>query len=751
LTVLDVTAAEEHAEQGLAHWTRLLCVLFFFSGFPALIYQLTWQRALFRTFGVNIESVTIVVTAFMLGLGIGSLAGGWLSKRRLPLLPLLAVIEVMTAAFGLFSLAIFDRVGELAAPLSLTATAAVTLTLVLVPTLLMGATLPILVGHLVRRSPNVGSAVGLLYYVNTLGAGVACFVAIILVFPFLGMQGAVNLAVALNVAVAAGALAAHVSDRRNPALAAADAAPAIAPAEKPVLGFIPVLALACAGGFVSLSYEIFFFRTMSYATGSSATAFGATLGAFLIGLASGSRQAGRSCSESDDDPVARVVLEVTIANLVGCLFLPVLGLLSWAGGSVVGLGLLMVYLVARFWGSFLPNLAALGIAADAGAGMRTALLYLANILGAAAGSIITGFVLMDVLTLTGIAGWLVLIGLLTAIAVFTVVPVASQRKNTLATGAAALGLITVLANPVLNADILERLAPKGFERDTFVNLVENRSGIVTVDRAGTVFGNGMYDGRVSTDLVKDNNGIVRPYALSLFHPAPRHVLMIGFSSGSWAQVIASNPAVRTLTIVEINPGYVTLAAEAPEVASVLDNPKVTIITDDGRRWLKRNGRKFDAIVSNTTWHFRANVTNLLSAEFLALVNEHLKPGGIFFYNTTGSDRVLRTGCAAFPHGARFVNHLVVSASPIEWDFQRWQRVLAAYLIDGKPALDLGRAPDQAVLEQLMAWEASLVLGADQGPERPIETCRDILARTEGRTIVTDDNMGSEWRNFLGLE
>ena len=60
----------------------MLCVLFFFSGFPALIYQLTWQRQLFLIFGVNIESVTIVVTAFMLGLGLGSLAGGWLSDRR---------------------------------------------------------------------------------------------------------------------------------------------------------------------------------------------------------------------------------------------------------------------------------------------------------------------------------------------------------------------------------------------------------------------------------------------------------------------------------------------------------------------------------------------------------------------------------------------------------------------------------------------------------------------------------------------
>ena len=89
-------------------------------------------------------------------------------------------------------------------------------------------------------------------------------------------------------------------------------------------------------------------------------------------------------------------------------------------------------------------------------------------------------------------------------------------------------------------------------------------------------------------------------------------------------------------------------------------------------------------MSNTTWHFRANVTNLLSAEFLALIKEHLNPGGVFFYNTTDSDRVQRTGCLAFPHGARFTNHMVVSSAPIAWDFARWRRVLEAYRIDGQP-------------------------------------------------------------------
>src|SRR5438034_10041333 len=103
MTTLDLTATGKRTSAGesLDRWTRVLCVLFFFSGFPALIYQLTWQRALFRIFGVNIESVTIVVTAFLLGLGLGSLAGGWLSKRRgVPLLPLLAAIDLLTASFG---------------------------------------------------------------------------------------------------------------------------------------------------------------------------------------------------------------------------------------------------------------------------------------------------------------------------------------------------------------------------------------------------------------------------------------------------------------------------------------------------------------------------------------------------------------------------------------------------------------------------------------------------------------------------
>ena len=268
-------------------------------------------------------------------------------------------------------------------------------------------------------------------------------------------------------------------------------------------------------------------------------------------------------------------------------------------------------------------------------------------------------------------------------------------------GAIAIGILIAgaIANPVIASRVLENIQSKGTADHDFAHVVENRSGIITVDTDGTVYGNGMYDGRFNTDLKTDLNGIIRPYALSLFHPAPRDVLMIGLSSGSWAQVIASNPAVASLTIVEINRGYLELIKAQPDVQSILRNPKVRIIEDDGRRWLGHHPEmRFDAIVSNTTWHFRANITNLLSLEFLELVKQHLNPGGVFFYNTTDSRRAQRTACTAFPYGARFINHMVVSQTPIAWDFSRWRTVLENYKIDGKPEFDLKDAADRSRIE-----------------------------------------------------
>jgi len=478
-----------------------------------------------------------------------------------------------------------------------------------------------------------------------------------------------------------------------------------------------------------------------------------TLSAFLVGLASGARQAGQHCATgSREQAIRRAIAGLMTGSLVGFLFLPLLDHLAWLDRGILGLALLMVYLVARCWGTLLPYLADLGIKADASSGMHTAFLYLANILGAAAGSVLTGFVVMDRLGLIALAVALVGAGMLCVILLIAAAKVSERERLAYGGMALALSLSAIFFIPRWSCCVLESLQWKGSAlAKPFTHVIENRSGIITVDTDRTVFGNGMYDGHFNVDLKNDNNGIVRPYALSLFHPAPRDVLMIGLSSASWAQVIANNPAVRTLTVIEINPGYAMLIAQVPEVASLLSNPKVTIITNDGRRWLNLNPKRhFDAIVSNTTWYFRANVTNLLSVEFFALVKDHLNPGGIFFYNTTDSARAQRTGCLVFGNGARFTNHMVVSPAPIAWDFQRWRRILETYRIDGQPQFNPSRSEDSVLLDKAEAMAASLTSTAPYD-ERPIEPCSDVLTRTAGKEIMTDDNMGSEWRYFLGLD
>jgi predicted membrane-bound spermidine synthase len=186
----------------------LLATLFFLSGFAALVYQLIWHRALYAIYGIDITSVTMVVTAFMLGLGCGSVLGGVLSRPgRRGLLGTFAALEFGIGAFGYLSLDLFAWAGTFTLDVSGVGTAWVTFLLVLLPTTLMGASLPILVAFATRRSGSVGRSVGLLYFANTLGGALGCYAAAALLLGFLGLKASTQVASAVNVALGVAVLA----------------------------------------------------------------------------------------------------------------------------------------------------------------------------------------------------------------------------------------------------------------------------------------------------------------------------------------------------------------------------------------------------------------------------------------------------------------------------------------------------------------------------------------------------------------
>lgn len=181
----------------------LLNALFFASGVAALTYQVAWQRILFAAFGTDLESVTIVVAAFMLGLGVGALIGGWAADvwptRRLMLF---ALSEGGIGFFGMFSPALLKWAGGSFALWPLAGIAAVNFVLVLVPTVLMGATLPILIAHVTRLCGHVGHATGYLYALNTLGAALGSLLAGFFLFQYVTLNQAIWLAAGINLGAA---------------------------------------------------------------------------------------------------------------------------------------------------------------------------------------------------------------------------------------------------------------------------------------------------------------------------------------------------------------------------------------------------------------------------------------------------------------------------------------------------------------------------------------------------------------------
>ena len=744
-----------------------LYVLFFFSGFPALLYQIVWQRALFSIYGVNIQSVTMVVTAFMLGLGLGSLAGGRISTQsRLPLLVIFGIVELGISVFGMVSLPLFHWVARFTAGAPPLETAIVTFLLLFIPTSLMGSTLPVLVTHVVKTSGNVGRSVGQLYFVNTLGSALACFVAAAFLMRLLGESGSVMSAAGLNGCIGIAVLGLHFLAPPHGVMPPPAGDPVSSPDQSPDLpgpseaeaglaagrnGPVPFffgMITAALAGFIALGYEILWYRVISFTSGGLAKSFAVLLGTYLAGIASGSALAQKLCQRRTHPP-ARSYLTwmgvfIVAANLAGFMVVPFMANTAawwgWAGG------LPLVFAAAALLGAVFPLIAHATMAADAHSGEHVSYLYLSNIIGSAAGSFVVGFILMDVLPLQKISAGLGMLGVLTGAALLAASRVSRVRLMTSLGSCAVIIAAMGLSAPALFNHVYEKLQLKrGWSEGSpgFTHVVETRSGVITVTPDKTIFGGGIYDGKFNTGLVHDSNLIVRAYAIGAFHPAPRNVLMVGLSSGSWAQVIASHPQVEKLTIIEINPGYLELIPQYPEVASVLKNPRVEIIIDDGRRWMLRNpGRKFDLIVMNSTYHWRSHATNLLSREFLELVRRHLNPGGVHYYNTTQSLDVLKTGATVFPYSLRVMNFLAVSDSPLHIDKDRWEKTLLDYRIDGQPLLDMNRAADRKALQDAMD------LAANAGPSlqwEAIEYGASFLPRLQNQRIVTDDNMGSEWQ------
>lgn len=517
------------------------------------------------------------------------------------------------------------------------------------------------------------------------------------------------------------------------------------------MSFGLALVVAAASGFIALSYEILWYRVISFASWGLPGAFGLLLAAYLFGLALGARIAGAMCR--DDEKAAgdrrhlrRLAGFAFVANIVAWLVVPAFGWSAkrWDWPPV----LVAVAVAAALLGAILPLVAHFGIKPDDRAGANISYVYLANIVGSAAGSLLTGFVFLDLWPLEKAGAVVTALGMTLVV---LLVALSAGRRVARGAGVAATicaGILVVQTTPALYDRIWERLLFKGrFDEAStrFDEVIETKSGVITVTREGIVYGGGAYDGKINTSLRYDNNGIQRAYNIGAMHPSPKRVLMIGLASGSWAKVVSTMPGLEKLTIVEINHGYLTLIGRHEEVASLLTDPKVEIAIDDGRRWLLRHEERFDVIVMNTTFHWRAHSTSLLSTDFMEIARAHLNPGGFLYFNATGSDDVQKTALTAFPFGMRVYNCVAVSDSPIVFDKERFRRVLKAYRLDGEAVVDTSTDAGQTLMSDLLAYADTLSMPPE---DEGLESRESVLRRTASSLVITDDNMVTEWQQIF---
>jgi spermidine synthase/MFS family permease len=709
-----------------------ITALFFISGFAALIYQVIWQRILYATFGIDIESVTVIVSVFMFGLGIGSLAGGWLQTRFAPhSLKMFIGIECAIGLFGLVSISLIETAGLYLSQNTLPALIETTYALLFFPTMLMGTTLPLLVGYSQRYIGNLGAIVGRLYACNTLGSALAALITVTVLFRYTGEQSTIIIAALCNATTAFFAWCLH-RKTGSEADGNLQQTEEISVLKKQTISYKMILLLAAILGFVSLSCEIFWFRIVGFMTGTRPQIFGILLAFFLGGIALGSLKARKVSLETTD---FSGFIWPTLWKMAVLIYfsIPFMGGISvWFDISALNLmaGYLTIAFIGYYSGSIFPILCQEGNRKTAAS---VSLIYFFNIIGATSGALITGLVLLNIFSLGK--------AIMTVCAIL-LIPYLIHSSRKIPSFLLTVSVMTgaFFLQPVFYSHVIDQLFFGS--RNSFKYVKENRSGLIGVvaDPDGDVIiGNGAYDGRFNIDPVRNGNGITRAYMIPVLHPNPKRILEIGLSGGAWARILTLYQPMQELMNVEINPGYVDLIKYYPDISPVLHHPKVLLQTDDGRRWLKQHpGERFDVIVMNTIIYWRSNSTNMLSREFLTLCKEHLNPGGIIYYNSTGALDSIYTAAHVFQHVVLVNNFIAAGDHAFDMPNEQKRRNLLSFLSENNQPLFLASAATRAVLESLIS-------------EKLDDLHDSIILKGKNLYLITDDNMAPEYKHISEFE
>lgn len=638
----------------------LLFVAFALSGFTGLIYESIWTHYLKQVLGHAAFAQTLVLALFMGGMALG----GWLASRIGPRLrnrlAAYAVAEALIGAYALVFDALFNALeawsfGQVIPALGSPAQVdlwlwALAVALLLPPSVLLGATFPLMSSAVLRRFPGRdGGHLATLYFTNSLGAASGALVASFVFIGWLGLPGTLALAGLLNGVVAA--LAGWVARGAEPQPATV-AAPEGEGLRLPRL----FVAAAFVTGAASFVYEIVWIRMLSLVLGSSFHAFELMLSAFIAGLAFGSLAIRRRIDRIADPLAASAWIQVAM-GLLAMATLPVYALsFDWMAALVKGLpktdaGWLQFNLASHAiaFAVMLPATFMAGmtlplfthVLVRGGHGERSiGRIYAANSLGAIAGVMLAVHLLLPTLGLK----FALALGAMADIALgLVLLQRAGVANRTWVAAFASLLLPLLLVRAVsLDPAVLGGgvyrtgvTKPEGartlFHRD-------GRSASITVNEfqgsVGVISTNGKPDAALQFDPTRparaDEVTMVLLAALPLaIKPDAQRIANIGFGSGLTTHVMLTSPTVREVATIEIEPAVVDGArAFVQRVGLAYSDPRSAIHIADARSWFARQRERWDLIVSEPSNPWVSGVSSLFSDEFYARIGSHLTEQGL---------------------------------------------------------------------------------------------------------------------------
>jgi hypothetical protein len=726
-----------------------LAVAFFFSGFAALLCQIVWQRMLGIFAGSDTVSAALVVGAFLAGLGLGSIIGAKVADRLSPHRAMIGFVlaEAGVAGFALVSKLFLydvlatDLAGVVDDPVTIFALCFAGLVL---PTTLMGASLPLLARAVTTSLETVAERVGTLYGLNTLGAGLGALLGGWLLVGNLGFVGALMLAAGLDLAAAALALTLLPGLSRVVPARPGRGAPATAGGE-PFGSLRLWCLLVFLSGYIIVALEIVWVRMMGQIGQYHAYLFPTVLGVFLLADGAGMALAARMVKRLRDPRPAFFITQAAGFVLGAVLILalywalphwPLAGVISadahrLRGDALVATVLVIVLLVGP--PSFLIGMTfpfvQRAVQQDlASVGARVGWVQLANILGNAAGSIGTGLVTFHVL---GTAGTLRLLAALSLLLMLGWLWQSGRgRRAPLALAAACAALLVTLPG---NAAFWSRMHAE--QPRHAVAWAEDRSGVAFFrddnnagqGPHGPFFIQGFAQGRIPFLPIHQFLGVLGP----LIHPDPRHVLCIGVGSGGtpWAAGVSERTElIRAIELV--NPVLTVLEAVAERhpqgpVAELFRNPRWQLEYGDGRRALAQGEALYDVIQADAILPEASHSGLLYSEEFLRQVRRRLAPGGLYV-QWGPTVRAVETFAAVFPYTLLLQpgTVLIGSESPIPFDAEALAKRLS------EPAVRAHLARGNAAFSDYAAmFSATTLRWIPSTPRRPA-SLSDVFPRDE---------------------